>query len=429
MGDVKPPKLPKKAPREIKDFIACKRASVELSPGNIDWLPIPVPLEATFKPGAQPGSVDIELKAPMMEPKTVPAKVADGKLELDPANLPFGADAAGEWVKNLNDWLASKGKKLGAPSVKDGKLTLVKEALAAAAPGGVKQGARLDPFPHVPAGEKAGAGALFALATVAAVALLPEDSTTRMQRPLTPAVSATTTTTAAPTTTTAAPTTTTAPPVAVLPTVFDACFSLVHFNGYSNIGFFFTTQPEYAGDWQMIFQGPRGDAIGTGAVGPDGRGAIEVQIFSYGRYANPRLMPVGGPDADLAAVGGLFPFDVGPDAVDCDAATLSGAPAASTEPEPEPEPQPETQPPTGAGGDAGAPPAAGGEVEVVEEQTDGGPPYSLLLIPGTLAFVGGGLWYDNDRRRERKWQQLREAVDAAHHGPEDPGGMMRMGQR
>jgi len=139
----KPPTVPKKAPREVKDFISCKRATLEISPGKITWLPIPVDPEMTFAPGAAEGTVDIEIKIPFADPKKVPAKVdADGKLELDATNLPFGKDAAADWVKELNDWFAHRKRKLGKPTIKHGKLVLVKESLpgAAAPKGGVKHG-------------------------------------------------------------------------------------------------------------------------------------------------------------------------------------------------------------------------------------------------------------------------------------------------
>ncbi len=404
----KRPKLPKSAPQDLKDFVSCKIAKVELSPGKIDWLPIPISPDVKFKPGAAgAGSVDIEMKLPLKdEPITVPAKVnAEGKLEVDPANLPFGADGANDWVKELNDWLASRNRKLGPPEIKDGKLVLTKIAVAAAAP---RQGAFL---PHVPRGEKFAGGALVVLATVAGVAMMPSDSTGPVTERIVPAVEvAVTTTTAAPaTTTTTAPEVVEPDPDTVdrlvdVMVVNDACLALGHGDAVSYITLVFTGHPGFDGPFEMNWgQTPNGPLTGTGTM-TGGVGRIETEIFSFGDYQDALVRPVGGQDADLSRILDLFPFVVGPDEQACDASSLEPAPVATgtdTEPAPEPEPEPEPEPAAGSDTPADDGPATGAQVETVQEQTDAGPPWSLLLIPGTILFVGGGLVLDEERRKRR----------------------------
>jgi hypothetical protein len=144
MNDRQPPALPEGVPADLRDFIECKSASVTLPLGKIEWLPVPG-ADVTLAPGATPDSATINIDLGFVS-IALPISVVDGQLNVDSTALPDMLADAGtalkDWVRELNDWFASKGRRLGRPTIKDGVVTLVKEAIP---PAGVAQ-----PPPPVP---------------------------------------------------------------------------------------------------------------------------------------------------------------------------------------------------------------------------------------------------------------------------------------
>lgn len=138
MGEkkVKPPKLPAGAPKELKDFIACKRMEVDLDPAQAGWIPkpelVPDGLAPTVTPtvtGTNAVSVAVGWGFVAL---TLPVSVADGQLQVDATNMP-GKQAIDDWVKSLNGSLKSHGKELATLELKDDKIHLTKRPIAAPA--------------------------------------------------------------------------------------------------------------------------------------------------------------------------------------------------------------------------------------------------------------------------------------------------------
>lgn len=130
-------KLPATAPRDLDAFLGCTGTSVVLKGGKQAWLgkidlgvtTIEAP-EISFAPGAD-GGIDLTVGSGMFS-LTLQAKVADGKLVVEPPNLPGVADPLKQQVDELNKWFAKNGKKLGAPKIDKGTLTLTKVPLSTA---------------------------------------------------------------------------------------------------------------------------------------------------------------------------------------------------------------------------------------------------------------------------------------------------------
>jgi hypothetical protein len=156
----KAPKVPKAAPKEVKEFLSCKTDSLDLDPAKGDWVPaipgIGKP-DVKIEKGAKEGTATVTLSKGgeyvKLEIK-LDVSIKDGHLQVDTTSdlVKAGID---EWVNNFNAWLDEKKRKLKDITVKDGKATITKEAL----PAGGKQGAMV-----VPGGVKkaAAAGALAA---------------------------------------------------------------------------------------------------------------------------------------------------------------------------------------------------------------------------------------------------------------------------
>ena len=64
MADPTPPKLPKKAPKGLVDFVDCKAQAVTIAKGKIDWLDLdenaPEP-DLSIDPGDKPGSAKLNI--------------------------------------------------------------------------------------------------------------------------------------------------------------------------------------------------------------------------------------------------------------------------------------------------------------------------------------------------------------------------------
>jgi hypothetical protein len=172
----KPPELPKGAPKDIADFVDCKGNTVTFKAGKVDWIPkeglgefVPDPEVGFEEDKTKPGTFNVKVKLGVTF--TLPASIKDGKLEVDTTSVPVDKIKKGidDWVKKLNDWLEANGKKLGGAKIKDGALTVTKEAVAGEP---AKQGVKAGPFPHVPVGEKVGALGVLGLSIVFGLALI-----------------------------------------------------------------------------------------------------------------------------------------------------------------------------------------------------------------------------------------------------------------
>lgn len=171
MGDkIKPPGLPADAPRELRDFVACRRLELTLDPTRLGWLPRPAMVPESAAPSVTPtptgaNAMDVSVGWGFVS-ITLPVSVADGHLQIDSSNIPdLGGLKSGidNWVKALNDTLDANGKRLSGLELKDGKIVVSKQPVAggqrAAATPGVRMGA----------GAKVAAGAAVLLLAGAAV--------------------------------------------------------------------------------------------------------------------------------------------------------------------------------------------------------------------------------------------------------------------
>jgi hypothetical protein len=466
-GPAKPkkPKLPEGAPAEVKDFVDCKGDRVELASGPVNWMPLPKFAEkaeakpsATFEQGTVEGTIKATLGVGFVT-VTITLSVVDGKLQADTSQVPGFTGLGPEitkWVDALNAWLAHNKKKLGAPTLKDGKVTLTKEAVAA-------QGAMVPAAPGVKA--RPGGAALVGAGMLAfgglglGVAFMDAgDSTTTQQ--ITVTVDDETGGAGGPGGDPSGDSGSdsggeggsgqpdgggggegvggqggesegggigeepVAPPA--VPEVHDGAFCLEHGTGSSAFRFAWTMSPQFDGSYTVaLAQSPTGPVSGTGTV-TSGAGAADVQIFQFGPYDQLTITAPDGTVIPLGPLANAFPYTVGPETIDCSNLTgLEVAPAP--EPQPEPEPDPDTPVDDGGGssdggssggdpadgGGSGAEPGTGGDggesatQTVTQTVTTNSPPWSLLFIPAGLAAGGGLLWADREaRQRQRLTEQL-----------------------
>lgn len=142
MGDEKakkpkPPKLPSGAPRELKDFLACKIMEVDLDPANAGWIPkpdlVPDGLAPTVTPTATgTNSVSVSVGWGFVS-LTLPVTITNGQLQVDSTNMP-GKQGIDDWVKSFNDALAANNKELSGLEIRNGKIHLTKRVIGAAQP-------------------------------------------------------------------------------------------------------------------------------------------------------------------------------------------------------------------------------------------------------------------------------------------------------
>lgn len=340
----KPPELPKGTPADIRDFVDCKANTLDLKPGKQPWIPKPPGIgdympdpEATFEAGAQPGTINIKLT--LGATMTVPASVKGGKLELDTSGIPIpglGAKTK-EWVDKLNESFEANGKKLGTPELKDGKISLTKEALAAApAKGAMKAGV----FPGIPAGAKVAGALLLGASLVPTVALLDAGDSTKTEEISTK-------------TRVDSPATQVPERVAEednRAAAVAACFGVTHHfdQGFSELIFALLVNPFFSHQAiTALMFGPGGPVSGTAEVQND-RAEVRIRINQMGTYDGLNLRGVdtagGTPDGttlndaiDIGPAAGMLPFKVGSENVPCSAEGLS-------DPGPADKPQQESKP-------------------------------------------------------------------------------------
>jgi len=142
VGDAgaKKPDVPAAAPQQLKDFVECTGTTLGFKVGDkLDWFPDPVPT-ITIGEISTTAAGGVQIKGSAAEgfvSVSVTISVSNGKLDAQLEGLTnfVGGDKAADWVKQLNDWLASNGKKLDAPKFDKAKktATIAKSAAAAKA--------------------------------------------------------------------------------------------------------------------------------------------------------------------------------------------------------------------------------------------------------------------------------------------------------
>jgi len=136
-GTGKPPGMPKSAPTDLKEFVACKRLTVVIDMAKLDWVPTQGTGfgEIRVESGAKPNTATVVLDGPLGADIELPASVNDGVLELDTSGIPglFGPirDRIDGWVKAFNDTMKRNGKRLDGFKIRRGKVTLTKSPVAA----------------------------------------------------------------------------------------------------------------------------------------------------------------------------------------------------------------------------------------------------------------------------------------------------------
>jgi hypothetical protein len=400
-ADAKPPKSIDGLPKDMQDFLDCKANTLDLTPGKQKWMKnIPEVggvLEDTDMKFEENKDGSVKATASIYGfDQSVNLKVdGDGNLAIDASDstlINAFKDNIDGWCKDFNNWLKSKGKKLGKPKVsKRGVVSIAKENAGAAMapkPGGVKEGGFL---PHVPALEKAGAVLVFGASLVAGIGLLPSDSTKAVASTQVIAVAQTQTQTP----TSARTVTTEKPPATTIaPIIGDACIGVNHAvpGQYSFLQFYFTTYPQYAGPWMFqLAQTPTGPLAGIGESDKTGHGQVDVKIFQFGTYNGLVIRGPGNTTVPSGPFASMLPFTVTQQPKTCDANALKVPTLGTTNPTPTQTPTAHTE----------APQASTTTVTQLKSvHKDAGPPWSLAIPIGTAGMLGGALYLDEKRRRE-----------------------------
>ena len=146
MADPKAPELPPNVPKELRDFVECTSNSVTITDGAQAWVTLPEGLQKivgknakptlSIKPGNAPGNATIRIGVGGFN-LDIPASIANGKLAIDAAKLPFYvpdsiAKDVGNFVDDLNAWFGHNGWGLGSPAFGQGQVSLSKVPLAPA---------------------------------------------------------------------------------------------------------------------------------------------------------------------------------------------------------------------------------------------------------------------------------------------------------
>jgi hypothetical protein len=181
VGDERPASLrpPAGAPKELDAFLGCTGNEVTLKNGKQPWIKLDLGFATldgppiTFGKGAD-GGIDLTVGEGMIS-LTLKCNIVDGKLTVEPPDIPGVADKLKSQLDELNGWFAKNGKQLGAPKLEKGGITLTKVALAAPAKA-VAPTPKAAPVPggggfEVP-GRALGLGALLLAAVVTGVVLI-----------------------------------------------------------------------------------------------------------------------------------------------------------------------------------------------------------------------------------------------------------------
>jgi hypothetical protein len=124
--------MPKSAPADMKEFVACKRMTVVIDLNRLNWVPTQGTGfgEIRVESGATPNTGTVILDGPMGADVELGASIVDGMLMLDTSGIP-GLFAPirrriDGWVKALNDTMKRNSKQLEGFSKRGSKITLTK---------------------------------------------------------------------------------------------------------------------------------------------------------------------------------------------------------------------------------------------------------------------------------------------------------------
>lgn len=135
---LEPPKLPDGTPDPIKKFVACQAGGIRFKGGPLPF--VKGNPKVSFEPGEKAGTVKVSVGWGIAS-LPVTAEVKDGKLSIDASKVPDLSDFIDDAPKpkdftdfadKLNEWLKANGKQLGPLELKDGQLTIRKQAVPAA---------------------------------------------------------------------------------------------------------------------------------------------------------------------------------------------------------------------------------------------------------------------------------------------------------
>lgn len=224
-----------------------------------------------------------------------------------------------------------------------------------------------------------------------------------------------------------------------------ACLGIVHFPDVpvdggptkAQVGVVFETNVR-AETIDLLISGASGDRTGSGPIGPDGMGFVEVGIFSYGEHVINEIVvntPDGGfaIDPGIVAPGGIFIVDDNEPICDADVlgpavipsttttSTTSTVPETTTAPETTttsttttststtsttapPTTTASTEPPTTAGGGSSGDPGDGGAGD------GGGWLPGILIGGGVVILIAGGIVLAG---RAKNCDRQREELEAA----------------
>jgi hypothetical protein len=131
--------LPAEVPDEIRDFVACRSASLTIEDGELGWLgSLPLPggkPSLSIQPGDEAGTAILKVSLGWILSVSLRASVANGALVVDTSGLPGSPatkDAIQAGIRDVNDWFRQNGKQLGPPTISRGSVTLTKVDLASA---------------------------------------------------------------------------------------------------------------------------------------------------------------------------------------------------------------------------------------------------------------------------------------------------------
>ena len=131
MKDSTPPPLPPRAPRGLRDFVACRADEVVLDPSDLGWLPKPLPwIPEALMPSAEviPGELNhvrLKVRWAVLFRLRLDASVIDGRLRVDGGGPLHGP--IGHWVDDLNAHLGEC-RPLDTLEVLDGKVVVRKRS-------------------------------------------------------------------------------------------------------------------------------------------------------------------------------------------------------------------------------------------------------------------------------------------------------------
>lgn len=132
--------LPDGLPDDLRAFIECRADAATITNGPLDWVRIPDGAagflggdgkpELSIKPAEPAGSAILDIRLGWLA-VSLPARVEDGRLEIDTSKLPFWAPKSvaakvRQFVDSLNATLAENGKALARPIFGPTGMTITK---------------------------------------------------------------------------------------------------------------------------------------------------------------------------------------------------------------------------------------------------------------------------------------------------------------